>query len=57
MKNSKPPVGWNLIDFDQTPIDVFVENEEEWENFEENDSSDDDGSGVRSDPESESENN
>ena len=58
MKNSKPPMGWNLIDFDQTPINGgIIENEEVWENFGENDSSDDDGSDVRSDPESESEDN
>ena len=58
MKNSKPPMGWNLIDFDQTPINGgIIENEEEWENFEENDPSDDDGSDARSDPESESEDN
>ena len=58
MKNSKPPMGWNLIDFDQTPINGgIIENEEEWENFEENNSSDDDGSDARSDPESESEDN
>ena len=55
MKNTKPPVGWNLIDFDQTPVSVAVENEEDWENFEGNDPSDDDGSDTRSDSDSESE--
>ena len=58
MKDSKPPMGWNLIDFDQTPIrNGVIEIEEAWEDFEENDSSDEDGSDVRSDLESESENN
>ena len=38
MKNSKPPIGWNLIDFDQTPINGgIIENEEVWENFGESD--------------------
>ena len=34
MKNTKPPEGWNLIDFDQTPITPLIGNEEEWEDFE-----------------------
>ena len=55
MKNTKPPEGWNLIDFDQTPITPLIGDEEEWENFEENNLSDNDGSDARSDPESESE--
>ena len=55
MKNTKPPVGWNLIDFDQTPVSVAVENEEDWENFEGDDPNDDDGSDARSDSGSESE--
>ena len=55
MKNTKPPVGWNLMDFDQTPISVAVENEEDWENFEGEDSSDNEGSDARSDSGSESE--
>ena len=55
MKNTKPPEGWNLIDFDQTPITPLIGDEEEWENFEENNSSDNEGSDARSDPESESE--
>ena len=51
-------MGWNLVDFDQTPIynDIVV-NEEAWEDFGDTDSSDEDGSDVRSDPESESEDN
>ena len=49
-------MGWNLSDFDQTPIrNGVIEIEEAWEDFE--DSSDEDGSDVRSDLESESENN
>ena len=58
MKESKPPTGWNLVDFDQAPIynDIIV-NEEAWEDFGDTDSSDEDGSEVRSDPESESEDN
>ena len=56
MKDSRPPMGWNLSDFDQTPIrNGVVEIEEAWEDFE--NSSDEDGSDVRSDLESESENN
>ena len=58
MKNAKPPEGWSLIEFDQTPINGgIIGNGEEWENFEENNSSDNDGSDARSDPESESEDN
>ena len=57
MKNSKPTAFlYDLIVFDQTPINGGrVENEEEWENFEENGSSDEEGSDARSNPESESE--
>ena len=43
------------MDFDQTPISVAVENEEDWENFEGEDPSDNDGSDARSDSGSESE--
>ena len=60
MKNSKPTdFLYDLIAFDQTPVNGGragnVENEEEWENFEENGSSDGEGSDARSNPESESE--
>ena len=60
MKNSKPTdFLYDLIAFDTTPVNGGragnVENEEEWENFEENGSSDEEGSVAGSNPESESE--
>ena len=55
MKNTKSPVGWNLMGFDQTPLSVAVENEEDWENFEDDDPNEDDGSDARSNSGSESE--
>ena len=55
MKDTKPPVGWNLIDFDQTPVSVAVGNEEDWENLEGDDPNGDDGSDARSISGSESE--